>query len=288
MTIPIVDLSRRTLEFFQNWKDISDDPENYNLCVARERWQEIEFGLSRGDDGVLFWDGASLRGVDWHVAKLSLDNLYFPRCGAPTYRDNTLFSIFSALGGVPCVSSEDAFRRAEYWPFYVPERYLKRDVIVVPKIAVSEVLKRWSDTPFFLKTLHKGWSFAGTADEFYQGGMAYSLDTGSADEPMIISDHMEIREDKHGKMEYRVFYVNGRISMSRYKDYESIPVEREARLFASTIHEHLIRTNVLPRNTVVDICLTKAGPRIVEVNDLCSSGRYVDNTVEKVFGGNLA
>lgn len=45
MTIPVFDLCGKTVEYYQNCKTISEDRENYDLCVARDRWQEMEYSL---------------------------------------------------------------------------------------------------------------------------------------------------------------------------------------------------------------------------------------------------
>lgn len=103
-----------------------------------------------------------------------------------------------------------------------------------------------------------------------------TLETG-----LIVSDVMDIdRADNH-KGEYRAFFVNGQVSsISAYLDYEHTQVPAEISDFADefgTANAHLAK------GFVADFCMTPKGPALVEMNDFCHSGRYVDNDPAALF-----
>ena len=53
MIIPIHDISTHDLTYFRRYKEISDDPEDFELCVAKERWEEIWPGGAKDPDYLL-------------------------------------------------------------------------------------------------------------------------------------------------------------------------------------------------------------------------------------------
>lgn len=279
MTSPIFDISGSSISYYKNWKSISDDPENFALCVARERWQEIEYSMDAGRS--IFWDGDHFHDSDNNNVILSPHLKYYLRTPAPVKGNTSFWDMLSCTNNN--FTSRVEFGAQQFWPLYIPEKFLKRKVGIVPvRMATDKFLRSIGDK-FFIKTVHKDWSFAGTVHEWYDTCACYSTEALSNSAYLIYSDYMDIERDDIGELEYRCFFIEGRMSISRHLDYKNPPIPNAVRDFALDIENELIG-KYLPRNSVVDVCLSGGDPRIVEVNGPCSSGRYINNSVESLFG----
>lgn len=96
---------------------------------------------------------------------------------------------------------------------------------------------------------------------------------------IITSELMNISRDGQGDsgtLEFRCFVFNGTVcSASRYTDYVSLPVPADLLDFASDFAH--AQQQVLPIAYVVDIADTDEGYKVIELNQVPWSGRYLDN-----------
>ncbi|MBD8088632.1 ATP-grasp domain-containing protein [Pseudomonas fluorescens] len=106
-----------------------------------------------------------------------------------------------------------------------------------------------------------------------------SLDT--LEEGLIISDPMEILREESHKGEYRAYFINGQMSsISAYLDYDHCEVPGSIRDFAEAFG---VANAQMAKGFVADFCMTPKGPALVEMNDFCYSGRYIDNDPGLLF-----
>ena len=117
--------------------------------------------------------------------------------------------------------------------------------------------------------------------EYREQMIAGRISLNTLEAGLIVSDVMEIeRADSH-KGEYRAYFVNGQLSsISAYLDYDHAEVPAEIRHFAEAFG---IANAHLAKGFVADFCLTPKGPALVEMNDFCYSGRYIDNDPAALF-----
>lgn len=247
----------------------TEQNEDYDFCVARERGEEIAVCLANGIEHVILFE----------------DNNF-----------DTDYSFTSKevllRGSILLVSSfknQLRYSNLKYviegsvlkWPKKIVKHMVKRNVSIVQH---KDTLNGYT-FPIFIKTLglqnkkSKSHFIIKNSEEYLND---YSMATMhfSEEYPMIVSDYMEIKEDEMGKKEYRCWVSNQKVSsISRYNDYiTNYTVSREIVDYAMdfvTAHKHL------PSCYVLDIAETDHGIDIVELNDLEASGRYGKNGFDK-------
>jgi hypothetical protein len=275
------------VNYLQNYEAISINPNNRELCIARERWQEINYAKTYFR--CLFWNGDKLTLPDFSEYKIEhLTRKLFPRIQTTEVKSFHNFLRKNKILQYG-ISSPSDFYLIEHWIDVVPKDYTKRDMTVIDKalckIQLKECFAKYNrNNKFFIKSLHKDFSYDGSLEGFYEWEVNRCLEKGNDNDPIIISEWVEIEEDELGQKEYRCFFINSElISISRYLDYEDHVIPKDVEYFAEKIGNELLGS-YLPKNIVVDLAVTKdRGIIFLEANDVMCSGRYVLNKIEGFF-----
>jgi hypothetical protein len=283
----IKDQSR--LEYIRNYKNISPNPYHQGRCVARERWQEIEY-FSKTNQ-IIFWNSDTHTFTEYDFTPVIRDlsqEIIFPRPQVPEFYSITQDII--NMGWKP-LSLPHEFYAIERWMYIIPQKYINRKIITSTKEHVSQnfgsLYSKIKDNKgrFFIKSVIKDWSYDGSPEGWFETGMCLSLESGLADDQIMLSEWLELGEDEYDTLEYRCFVINGELkSISRFMDYELIPPPQEAYLYAQYLIDELVG-KYMPLNIVIDIAQLKCGDWVlIEMNDPTCSGRYIGNTVELMEG----
>lgn len=271
-TYPIKNIEE--LNYILNYTAISDDPENYELCICRERALEVLYFDNK--DACIFYNIATKQftDIEFKTIELPPDSVLFPRF------DIANFHRFLSTTDKTCIETVQDVKRIHNWCRYVPESYTKRKIIQVPAQVAEDTLESCvqqvvHNNKMFIKSTAKHWSFAGTLEEFKQEAM---LALCGEQSDVMFSEYLEIKNDKSNKQEYRCYYLLGILrSISLQSDYADDPIPECIKEFAELLQMNLIHTKLLPPNIVIDIAITTKGVVIVECNDPCTSGRYFNN-----------
>ena len=263
--------NQEELEHHKNYHLIDKDPNNFNLCATREKWQEIEYALSR--DRLMFWNSETHKFYDYNFNLITKDlknDVIFPRVGVGQYQSiaNDIL-----MNGWDIISKPYEFNSVEMWPLTIPQEYTKRKLIVVQNKQASENFNYYYDLvknnedQFFVKSIRKGFHYAGGRVGWFDTGMSFSLEYGSSEGFALFSEYLKLKEDEEETLEYRCFFINGMLkSISRYLDYKEILIPREIIDYAKMLESKVVRGIIL-----------------LEANDVCCSGRYISNRVEDFF-----
>lgn len=268
---------------YRNYKEISPDPENFDRCIHRERYKEIEY-FSKTNQ-VIFWNKRYFTNTRFRHIKSDLsDKIIFPRVSVEQY-SHIVRDIYKE-GWTP-ISNPYQYKMIELWGKTIPHDFLKRKIIITTKEHASNEFSRIhkqvanSYGQFFIKSIVKDFHYAGSVEGWIDTGMALSLENGSAYSLVMFSEYLLIKFDDKETLEYRCYYLNGKLSsISRYFDYEEHKPPKEIVDYAKFIEKSIIG-KYLPKNVVVDLVDTECrGIIILEANDVCSSGRYSNNKLE--------
>lgn len=282
---PIKDQDR--LDYIRNYEDISPNPNHQGRCVARERWQEVEH-FSKTNQ-IIFWNSDTHTFTEHDFSPIKRDlsqEIIFPRPQVPEYKYITQ-DIFN-MGWKP-ISLPHEFYAIERWMYIIPQKYINRKIITSTKEYVAQnfdsLYSKIKDEKgrFFIKSVVKDWSYDGSPEGWFDTGMCLSLEAGSANDQIMLSEWLELGEDEHDMLEYRCFVIGGELkSISRFMDYEYIPPPQEAYDYANYLIKELVG-KYMPKNIVIDIAQLKSGDWVlIEMNDPTCSGRYIGNAVESM------
>jgi len=180
----------------------------------------------------------------------------------------------------------DDYQRTLNWPKYIKTE--RRNIIMNGQQIIEnpeKIVELFGKDKIFFKTKNKNYSdiidvykFLDKNSSFYKTLYEHQLDD------FIISDVVNIIEDKIGKLEYRAFIIEGEIyNISRIHDYllESIP-KIVLKKLKDTIN-YLKDTN-FPKSYVIDLFVTKDKNEkiivdILECNPIIGSGTYLYNSI---------
>ncbi len=298
--------SLEDLEKLKNYNLISDNKEDYGLCVARERFTEIEVCAKRqfpffyiiGPSGRVAGHGyqnitGKLKTYDPHMNQI--DSLSGKELLLRTNDVRNVYgplSYIEKIGGTPFVSWDDE-KRVELWYKVISPLFLKRTIAIFNKEAFTnalysrthEITKHSVDGKVFLKSSCKGGvdtAVVNVADILDHVGL--SLEVISDDVDIIVSEPLSLLSDSKGKLEYRTFVVSGVVAnSSRYLDYDTaygIPSEVTAFIKEFVAYHK----DILPNSYVVDIGIDKKkGSVVIELNPLSASGRYEKNYFDDII-----
>jgi len=274
--------NQKDLDYFNNYKSISLDPENFDRCVAREKWQEIDYFSNKNK--AVFWNKNKHIFTDTDFNEIKIKNRIIPRCNIPDFsrlaEDANKFNI-------PLITTPYEFHAIENWSQILPSHYLNRKVITTTKESAANNFKHYYDLVkdkydrFFIKSIVKSWSYFGSLDGWYETGAAMSLEHGFEKDLVMFSEYVDIKEDEYGTIEYRCFIIDGEIrSMSRYFDYDIIVPSQEAADFIVNFIDKTVGI-YFPKNVVLDIMqLIDGSWSLIEANAIPCSGRYAGNALE--------
>jgi len=275
--------NQKDLDYFSNYRDIDLNPENFKRCMARERWQEINYFSNKNK--AVFWNKNKRIFTDIDFNEIKIKEKLIPRC-----TDASDFSMLAEDANklnIKLITTPYEFYTIENWMQILPSYYINRKTITTTKESASKNFKNYYNQikdgkgRFFIKSVVKGWSYSGSPEGWYETGMAMSLEHGSEKDLVMFSEYVDIEEDEYGTIEYRCFIINGDIrSMSRYLDYDIIVPTQGAADFIVNFIDKTVGF-YFPKNVVLDIMqLTDGSYSLVEANAIPYSGRYAGNPVE--------
>lgn len=274
---------QKDLDYFINYKSIDPNPENFHRCVARERWQEIDYYSKKGK--AVFWNKDERIFTNTDFKEVKIKERLIPRC-MQAFDFPKLAEDANKLG-IQLITTPHEFHSIEYWMQILPQKYLNRKIITTTKENASKDFKHYFNlikddkNRFFIKSVVKDWSYSGSPEGWYETGGAMFLEYGSENDLVMFSEFVDIEEDEFGTIEYRCFIIDGQVrSMSRYLDYDVIPPSQEAADFIVDFVDKTVGF-YFPKNVVLDIMQLKNGSwSFVEANAIPYAGRYSGNIVE--------
>jgi hypothetical protein len=301
------------------WPSCGHDPEDLQICIQRERWQEHAIAAAAGYP-TAFAVGTPRAGMRLisnqhavgHGLALEdatgkpLDLLGAELCVRTSAYGEPVLRELAATGHHLFLTAEDEARVSQ-WFSVVKPAYLRRTVRQVTIGDLEALVEARQDRlpdpaafdgiidqdRFFVKTIAKG--VHGLVDARAEE-IGLSLDDALAGlmlraepaQPVLVSGPLDLVRDERGTVEVRVQVIDGQpVSLSRYVDYRTAVVPSEVAPFAERfIADH---ASILPGSYVVDIGMDQAGPVVIELNGWCGSGRYHDNRatdlLAALFGG---
>lgn len=287
--------NKERLEYYKNYKQISPDPENYQRCVARERWKELEaikqnniplFFFKKNKNILIQAKKCSI--LDSNFKKIKSKNHTKVFIRASIENISLMIRTLQLNGFEPILNTRDNFA-VNYWPLFVEDSFVKRRIQIHEAQALlyhefrKEIIDYFTKDyeKYFLKTLFKeSFDIIDVKEPIYNTGRMHWFE---ANKQLIISEYIEIKEDKLGSIEYRAFIIDNKISgISRYIDYNKdykIPVEA-TNFIRSFIKCHKF---ILPPHYVVDIADTSKGLCVIELNGVFGSGRYEKISANKLI-----
>ncbi|OWK39486.1 ATP-grasp domain-containing protein [Fimbriiglobus ruber] len=277
------------------YESISDDPENYHRCVARERTLEIEACRQVGIPCFLILDTPETQrirmighGQDQFRRHLLFDSERNPVDSLAGYEvllrtcvshEQSPLEFIEAMGGVNVADWASQVKTQEWYKHVRPE-YLKRKMAWFPLDQAPDLSGFKVDGQFFAKTSFK--AISGVTDSLLSL-LGYEVEMMPPGTEIIVSEPIRLPTDARGKREYRCFVVRKISSISRYIDYDTayeIPGEVEE--FATAfIADH---QGVLPECYVLDVAESDRGLVVIELNGIVASGRYERNCFRKLLG----
>jgi hypothetical protein len=253
------------LDKYRNYHLISKEPENRDLCIYREKWQEIEHFSKIGH--CVFWvDGF----MDVNFNRIIRpEGILIPRMS------------ISQFERFP-YNRRDYARIVFWYKHYHPGRKI---IHGGPDLMENNFDFHYNEVKnskgqFFIKSARKHWSYAGSLEGWHDSGASGSL-CGEQGEVMV-SEFLNIKEDDMSPLtvEYRCYYFFGKLcSISRYDDYVEHEIPEHITAFARSLIGDCVG-KALPESVVIDIADTDKGPVFLEANDVSCSGRYVMNKLE--------
>jgi len=291
--------SEKKFDIFKNYKELSDDPEDYHRCIAREKWQEVVTSMKK--DRCIFWNREKNYFTDVNFDKLEkLDNskYYLPRT---SFGDHYIIidDILKYVAQDKIITNKYDFFMNENWFRTIPYKFVKRRFIELQRIDfigekgyinlekyLGKILNNIEKDEFFLKSIIRDDDihFTGTIEEFKKSNEhSYAFERVSDLSKFLFSQKLNIIEDKFGKKEYRCFYINGKLkNISRYLDYNEHEIPQKVKNFAFDLTE--ILGVCVPKDIVIDICEIDDGDVVVvECNSINPAGRFIYNNVNMFF-----
>ena len=281
------------------YEAISDDPEDYHRCIARERTLEIEacremcvpcfFILDSEDSRLVHVSGQGgqspyRKHTLYDATRQPVASLagYEVLVRASVGHEKTCLKFVEEKGGVNVADWPSQALTLEWYKHVQPE-FLKRKFAWYPMDGVfSRDLSAFKDEAgrFFCKTNYK--ALSGLTDNLVDL-LGYSCETMPPSTEIVISEPLEIAADSLGKREYRCFIMRGRVSsISRYIDYNTdyaIPASIE-QFSADFVAAYIGK---LPGCYVLDVAESDRGAVVIELNGIVASGRYEKNCPRKML-----
>jgi hypothetical protein len=289
---------RRQLDY----TSISDDPEDYSRCIARERAIELETCRNTGIPAFLVMDNPERRSIhiSGHGAQNNFgDHLLTTTDFAPVddlaghsvllrasvSHEQSLLKFLKGKGA-RLIADWKSQELTMEWYRHVFPRYLKRNMAWFPIDGIFEQdLSRFKDADgrFFCKTNFKIQGCSAVTDDLVPF-FGYEIEMMGPSTEVLISEAIPLATDQKGKLEYRCFVVANKVSsISRHLDYDTgyaIP-ECISDFAGSFVDAHRSR---LPACYVLDVAeTTDRGPVVIELNGIVASGRYERNDFGKLL-----
>ena len=213
-----------------------------------------------------------------------------PRTGV--YQAEKLVDAIYKHGAMSIVKQDD-FQKTMDWPKYIST---KRHNIIMSGQEIldngAKIIEEFGSGSVFFKTKEKNYSNIISVESLLKkNGNFYDALQAHKDDDFIISDVVDIIEDEFGRLEYRVFVLDGKVlNISRVHGYlvEQIPLG-----VVNYVNEVVssVTSADFPQTFVVDVfaCEDSNGKQfldVLECNPFVASGTYLYNSV---FGrkGNL-
>lgn len=305
-----------------DYEKVSEDPENFNRCMSRERAIEVaacrEYGIpyyfiidvkDKNNRIRVSGLGDALTSFSKYLV---VDSQFRP----VELTGKTIFlrthaqdgeNVMDALGEfwAKRIMPDIIIRRAvKNWFNSVKPEFLWRKVHKFKlwdlmgedgeysQAKEIELLREFTDLNWnvFVKTSDKYTSSLKNIHSSSIGVMydvfGYSLETMGLGTEFLVSEPMKLSKDGNGKSkEYRCYVVNGRlVSISRYHDYETLEIPEWIKWFGSAFVEEHSDIFGDDASYVVDLCECDDNRiRVVEMNSIEWSGRYEGNFADAML-----
>lgn len=206
----------------------------------------------------------------------------FPRTGCSQIYD--MIEQIEKQGGISLLSKED-LEKVDRWPEYY-ELKRKIEIIKGRNLINSNTISRLEETygkEIFFKTVEKDFSSVIPIELLKDRECAfYKTLEYHLEKEFIISEKVEIIEDKYGKKEYRCVVRNGEIyNISRLTTEVFHEIEEKVLIRLQEILGQV--KGVLPKDFVVDLFCYRKNNReyidVVEFNNIHSSGPFLYNSI---------
>lgn len=284
------------------YEAISDDPEDYQRCIARERTLELEACRKSGVPYFFILETPDTRhirmsghgGQDpfkkhllFDAGRNTVESLagYEVLLRTHVSHEQRPLEFIEHLGGSNIADWPSQLLTLEWYKHVLPE-FLKRKLAWYRLDEVhGRDISYFKNAAgrFFCKTNYKVQGYSGLTDDLVDF-LGYQTEIMPSSTEVIISEPLDLMVDDKGKLEYRCYVVRGRVSsISRYIDYATdylIPAVIEA--FASAfVAAH---GDILPECYVLDVTeCRQRGPVVIELNGIVASGRYERNSFTKLL-----
>lgn len=251
---------------------------------------QAEMAISKINGNGILYDNVLKIFMDFDGNEIDIHGeIIFPRTGV-----TQIYEMNNEIvnhGGIPIVTN-DEIHQIENWPnYYETKRKTKvlkgsdlinLDVILKLELTYGEEL--------FLKTTEKNFSSVIPLTLLKDSECAfYKALSHHLDEKFIVSEKVDVVEDKYGKKEYRCFVVNNQVyNISRFTTDVFHKIDNEVLEKANEIVK-MLESN-FPKCYVLDlfeyqvddsICLD-----VVEINPIHSSGLFLYNSVMRIEKNN--
>ena len=121
--------NQKDLDYFINYKLINSNPDNFRLCVARERWQEIDY-FSKKNKAV-FWNKNKRIFTDIYFKEIVIKEILIPRCMDAS--DFPRLAEDANNLGIKIVTTPFEFYVIENWMKILPKKYINRRIATTTK-----------------------------------------------------------------------------------------------------------------------------------------------------------
>ena len=284
------------------YEAISDDPEDYQRCIARERTLELEACRKAGVPYFFILETQETRhirmsghgGQDpfkkhqlFDADRNPVESLTGYEVLLRTYvsHEQRPLEFIEHLGGRNVADWPSQLLTLEWYKHVRPE-FLKRKLAWYRLDEVhGRDIGHLKDAAgrFFCKTSYKVQGYSGVTDDLVDF-LGYQTEVMPANTEVIISEPLDLMTNDHGKLEYRCYVVRGRVSsISRYIDYATnyaIPPDIKT-FVASFVAAH---RHIMPECYVLDVAeCWQRGPVVIELNGIVASGRYEKNYFTKLL-----
>lgn len=248
----------------------------YDKRIAKNEDIIREINVARKNHVVIVYDEITKKFYDLNGNVYSIKGQkVFPRTGA--LQIEIIIDAIEKNGGIP-INNKDMISKIELWPLYFKTN---RNVLVFEG---RELLTE--ETATYIKKLFGDKMFIKTVDKNFTGVINPSiLENRNCNfckalklherELFIVSDFVDIKEDKLGTKEYRCIVVNGKLyNISRLTFHKKHKIEQNVLQFAQNIAKSYTGSYV------VDLMENSEGLiDVVEFNPIEASGMYLYNSI---------
>jgi hypothetical protein len=245
----------------------------------------LEAKYAKDLDKYLFYDEKKDIFLDKNGNEVDITGLdILPRTGV--LQAEALVNAIYSHGGTSTWVKQGDYEKVLNWPDYIKTK--RKNMIVSGREILEEperIMEIFGVGDVFFKTKNKNYSQIISMEKLLskEGGFYEAL-KAHQDDDFILSDVVDIREDKHGMREFRAFVVDGKpVNISRVHDYLVGIVNPDFEYKVLEVMDSVKDTD-FPRWLVIDMFeyFDEDGNvqiDVLECNPFVASGTYLYNSV---------